>query len=52
MGQTTSQQVHEFLSPLVSQILVDNDCSSLLSAEIRNLSYEDFLRYLGDLNTL
>lgn len=52
MGQSTSQQIHEFFEPIVAEILAEENCGSLLSAEIRNLTYDDFLRHIGDLNTL
>lgn len=47
MGANTSQ-----FQDIVSQVLSEEPMSSLLSQEIKNLSYEDFLRLLGELNVL
>lgn len=51
MGNSSSQ-IHDILPPIVSNILCEEPVNTLISDEIRGLTYEKFLTIMGELNRL
>lgn len=52
MGQNSSSQLEEFVTNSLGQILNSNSSNLLTSDEVNSMSYEDFLKHLGELNKL
>lgn len=51
MGQNPSSQVQDFVSGSIAKAISD-DSSGLITDEIYDLNYDEFLQKLGELNKL
>ncbi|XP_018332005.1 RING finger protein 141-like [Agrilus planipennis] len=52
MGQNVTTQIQELFPSFLEELKKDECTGTLLSAEIRNLSHEQFMNYIGELNVL